>query len=469
MEELKKEDKPPSNGLKNELLIYIYNVIEDEWPFITSISNPIERMREIESCRNTADCYFLANAHVPDFIYISPTKIPRSFINYTKQLMGYKSVEILSPKTKTHLICLDVMEDKQTFSYILKKASKYKKVTLVSYASSPQLYTLRDTFLRRGIPIYTPEIPEIDCAWTVNFFGSKSGIRQLAQQSGAQEPDFMMPEGVICVGKFDAAKIAANKYLKQKGVVIKTNKGSSGNGVLIFREGDLPNTYRECEQAISKILDQNSYWEKYPIIIEELININYSIGGGYPNVEFKIQKNGRIEMMYYCTCTVTPQGHFLGIDINDKLLNDRHAARIIDTGFFIAEQYAASGYRGYFDIDMMAAKNNHIYVCESNTRNTGGTDVFEIARHLLGEDFMNDSYVFSRSHENAFKTKRNSLKKVLETLAPILYSPKKKEGIIINSEKILKQKALLYMIIGKTKKRAYQLQSHMFSLLHITP
>ncbi|MCX6730253.1 MAG: hypothetical protein NTZ55_00200, partial [Candidatus Roizmanbacteria bacterium] len=248
----------------NELVVYIYNVVEDEWSFITTISDKEERRKEIESCNSSAECYLFANADENEFTYISPKPISSEFKKYFQRLVGATKIDILVPKNDTHLICKDFYNDKALFNRFIKKAKKYKKVSLVSYATSPQFLDLAERLKEKKINVVTPEAPEVDCAWTVNFYGSKSGIRQLAQQSTALEPDFIMPEGVICVGKLDAAKIAANRYINDNGVVIKTNKGSSGNGVLIFRNGDLPKNYKECEKAIYTTLNKNDYWDRYP-------------------------------------------------------------------------------------------------------------------------------------------------------------------------------------------------------------
>jgi hypothetical protein len=469
MNNTKDTEPPPSTSLngnnkKSELFLYIYNVVEDEWSFINSIADPHRRQHEFDMCENTSDCFFLANDTDPDFVYVSPRKISRDFESYSHQLMGNKTAEILTPKMRTHLICEDLYNDKKMFNRLIQKAQNYKKIVLVSYASSPQLYELQNRLREKGIIVYMPEAPEIDCAWTVNFFGSKSGIRQLAQQSRAEEPDFMMSDGLICVGRLDASKIAANKYLKQKGVVIKTNKGSGGNGVLILREHDLPNTYAECSQKIYDLLSDD-YWEKFPIVIEDLINVNYAVGNGFPSIEFKVQKSGHIEMLYYCSMVVTKQGAFMGVDINEETMNDRITARIIDTGFYIAEQYSSAGYRGHFDIDMIAAKNNHIYVSESNTRNTGGTDSFKIGLKLLGKDFLTDFYMISRSHLKLHTKHVPSFAKVLNCLSSVLFSNISKEGVIINSENILKQKELIYIVVGRNKKRAYEIEARMQFLL----
>jgi len=353
------------------------------------------------------------------------------------------------------------------FHKLVNKAKRYKRLTIVSYAASPQLYELKERLEKRGLNVYIPEAPTIDCSWTVNFFGSKSGIRQLAQQSSALEPDFIMPEGLICVGKLDAARIAANKFIKDNGVVIKTNKGSSGNGVLIFRDGQLPKDYKKCERSIYSYLKQDEYWERYPIIIEDLIPVNFSNGASsFPNIEFKIQKSGKIDMLYFCTMKITEEGEFYGLDMHEDVINERLAARIIDTGYYIAERYSAEGYRGHFDIDMIATKYNQVFVNESNTRNTGGTDVYKVALELIGRDFFSDSYVISRSKFPLHNVPRPSFPTVLKKLQPLLFNKKTKEGIVISSENIIKQKELIYIIFGNSKRRAYQIEQDMRSLLH---
>jgi len=475
------EDKPPSahtsqpqkkkktNGSsrRDELLVYIYNVVEDEWLYISSITDKEERRREIERDNNTAECYLFANADEDEFVYVSPKPITPSFKKYFQNLVGAKKIEIMVPKKITGLICKDLYNDKVVFSRLVKKAKRYKKLTLVSYATSPQLYDLKDRLEKRGINVYTPEAPTIDCSWTVNFYGSKSGIRQLAQQSTALEPDFIMPEGVICVGKLDAARIAANKYIKDRGVVIKTNKGSGGNGVLIFRDGQLPKEYKLCEKAIYAYLNEDEYWERYPIIIEDLIQVNLNSGNNsFPNIEFKIQKSGKIDMLYYCDMKVTAEGEFYGLDMHEDVINERLAARIIDTGYYIAERYAAEGYRGHFDIDMMTTKYNQVFVNESNTRNTGGTDVYKVALELIGKDFFSDSYVISRSKFPLTNMKRPTFPAIINELQPLLFNKKTKEGVVVSSENIIKQKELIYIVFGNTKRRAYQIEADMESILH---
>ncbi|MCX6816526.1 MAG: hypothetical protein NTZ93_01495 [Candidatus Beckwithbacteria bacterium] len=461
--------QPPASGKNNNLSLYVYNMPEDEWLFIDSVAHRPKRTELITDCEDVADCYFLGSGKESDLIYVSPKPISPAFQEYAQKLMGYKNTEVIVPQTKTHLICDDLLQDTVAFEKILNRAKNYQHVILTSYAASPQMYSLKAMLQKSGINVITPELPDPANAWTVNFFGSKSGIRQLAQQSVAKEPDFIMPEGLICFGKYDAAKIAADRYIREKGVVIKTNKGSGGSGVLIFREGDLPFDYSECERAIITKMNSDNYWDYFPIVVEDLISANLNSAGIFPNVEFKIHRNGRIEFLYYCETKVTPKGVYYGLDIGDNVLNDRLTARIIDTGYYIAEKYSAAGYRGHFDVDMMVARNGQVYVNESNTRNTGGTDIYRIVRKLLGKDFADSVHVLTRGKSNLPKNIQLTFPQILKKCAHLLYNHKKHEGLIINSENSLTEGKIVYTTIAKLKSKAIKYEADLLKILEDLP
>jgi len=450
---------------KHEKVVYIFNLSEDVWPFIQAMSDSHDRQLEIDWNANLAERDLISISEENDAILISPRPIPDNFVHYYQSVFGKKSTTVLVPKIHTGEICEDIIRDEEIIEKLVVAANSVKKLTLISYSTSPQFLHLVSVLSDRGITVYTPESPDVTSAWTVNFFGSKSGIRQLAQKSGALEPDFKVADGLICASTYDAAMIAANKYIKEDGVVIKTNKGHSGAGVLIFRPGDLPKEYKACELAIHRILQKDSYWEKFPIVIEDLLNVNSSVGGGFPNVEFKIQKGGKIEFLYYCAMRVDKTGMYKGQEMHDSVLPERIAARVIDTGFFIGEQYAASGYRGYFDVDYVAAKNGEIYVTESNARRTGGTHMYKAALELIGKEFMTDSYTLSNNDYELPRGITPSFDNVIDILGPVLYSSKANEGVVLASSNLLKQGKLAYIIFSKSEKRSLEIESSMEELL----
>jgi len=451
---------------KHTTHVYIFNMSEDVWPFISAISDDNARSKEVVENAYLADVrMFQFAGSSDDVLFITPQNISHGFLEYFRSLFGQKNILVLTTGQHSGVICEDILHDSSVMSALIEAANSSKRLSITSYAVTQPFLHLMSALRERGLTVFTPEAPDEENAWTVNFFGSKSGIRQLAQMSTHDEPDFRMPDGLIVFGIEDASRIAASRYIKEQGIVIKTNKGHSGMGVEIFRPGDLPLEYQSCQKAIYAMLKKNSYWKQFPIVIEKLVPVATTVAGGNPNVEFKIHRNGRIDFLYHCGMRIAKDGTFSGIEVGDGIMPERVAAQIKDTGFFIAERYAAAGYRGYFDVDYLAGKNGDVFVAESNVRSTGGTFVYATAMTLFGQNFMIDTYLFSNNGYTISHLGRQSFSQVKERLTPVLYSRDTKEGLIITSENLLRMQKLSYIIFAKTKKRAQEIESRMSELL----
>jgi len=440
------------------ITVYVYNIVEDEWDFLNAYTDSSHRLKDIEDSESTREGFFLAAAAAAaDFVYISPQPIAADFQTYARSLFNYKHGQIIVPKTRTHELCLDLIQDPISWRRLITLALNYQHVTLLAYSATPQFYRLMKVLAKACIKFRTPETPSLESAWTVNFFGSKSGIRQMA--------GLAMPDGLICSGKLEASRIAAGKYIKNHGVVIKSNNGSSSNGLLIYRKNSLPDNYSACAAKLEAIFGRESYWEKFPVVVEDLINVNSAIDGGFPSIEFKIKGRGRVEMLFHGVLAVTDKGEYYGMDVNESILPKHLKTQMLVLGNRLAKQYAAAGYRGHFDIDMIAAKNGRLYISESNTRNTGWTDIYKIVKKLIGNNWFNQVYVLNREYIRFPKNRRTNLNDLLTGLSSLIYSPQTKKGIIINSEAFLKSKYLYYTIIAPDKQSAYACQKKMMKLL----
>ncbi len=447
-----------------ETTVYIFNMSEDVWPFISAMSDAKAKLFEIKENADLCERDLFTCADEDNILFIFPQQVDESFFRYYTELFGKRSIRILVPQKHSGVICEDILEDDEVMQGIMAAANGSKRLVLTSYTTSEQFLHLVDELKGKGLSVMTPDAPEEEDSWTVNFYGSKSGIRQLAGESRAAEPDLIMPEGMICMGIVDAAKIAAKKYIKEHGVVIKTNKGHAGSGVLLFEEGDLPTDYPVCEQAILEVLKKDDYWGMFPIVIESFISVNPAVAGGFPNVEFRILKNGRVDYLYYGGMRVT-QGVFKGMEIGNDVVTDRLLARMIDTGFYIGEQYRASGYRGYYDVDFLAAKNGQLYVTESNVRRTGGTHVFVAAEQLFGKDFLYRTYILFNNLFELPKKRALTFDQLRTVLAPILFDKQTGEGIVITCVSALSTHRFGYICFGANKKRAFELETSMGALL----
>jgi hypothetical protein len=458
--------EPASLPKYPETTVYIFNLSEDVWPFISAMSDAKAKLYEIKENADLCERDLFTCADENNILFILPQPVDESFIAYYTELFGKRRIRIAVPQKHSGVICDDVLEDDDVIKEIVNAANGSKRLVMTSYTTSEQFLHLVDELRGRGITIMTPDAPEEEDSWTVNFYGSKSGIRQLASLGRVAEPDLIMPEGLICMGIVDAAKIAAKKYIKEHGVVIKTNKGHSGAGVLLFAEGDLPMDYQVCEQAILEVLKKDAYWGMFPIIIESYISVNTAVGGGFPNVEFQVLKNGRVDYLYYGGMRVT-QGVFKGMEIGNEVISDQILARMIDTGFFIGEQYRAAGYRGYYDVDFVAAKNGQLYVTESNARRTGGTHVFVAAEQLFGKDFLYKTYILFNNLYELPKKKLYTFEQIKKVLEPILFNKLTGEGLVITCVSPLSSYKFGYIIFGANRGRAFEIEAKMDELLKV--
>lgn len=454
-----------SGGKKKERVVRIFNLSEDVWPFIESFGDKKQQTWEIEENANLADKDLFSMAEEFEFTFITAKPLDPPFVEYYKKLCMVRDLEVLVPDKHTGLLCEDIAKDKAIMRRLVKIGKEYKRLNITAYSTTPYLLDLVEKLRSKEMEVITSEAPKRADAWTVNFYGSKSGIRQLTQINGTMRADLKMPNGVVSSGVIDSARLAANKYIKEGGVVIKTNKGHSGAGVLIFRKGDLPNKFGECEKKIVEILKKNAYWEKFPIVVESLVKPNQRIGGGFPNAEFFVRKDGEVEFLYCCGMRVDKNGVFSGVEIGEDVLPKRVASRITDIGYLIGEQFSKDGYRGYFDVDYIAEKGGEVYVSESNVRVTGGTHVYEAGKELVGRNFTKKSFVLSNNMYVLPAKKKFTFEKMYKAMEPILFSRKTKEGLVICSSNLLRDGYLSYIIFGKNKRRAGVIEEEMKKLL----
>lgn len=91
---------PEDPGAKrSDLVVYVFNVVEDEWSFISSITDAVKRFEYISESEDAADAYFMSMGGEKDFLFISPKSMSPEFQTYCKQIMGFNSNN--TPETYT--------------------------------------------------------------------------------------------------------------------------------------------------------------------------------------------------------------------------------------------------------------------------------------------------------------------------------------------------------------------------------
>jgi len=445
--------------------MYISNLSEDIWDFIQTLS-PKDRKQEISENAFLSDREILTLSPKLPSIIVLPHQLDPDFLEYYQALFKNSQVSVWIPQKHTGQICLDLMNDPVLWPKLLELSQK-NTLSLKSYSTSAQFLTLTAALRHVGGKVKTPESPKIDDSWTVNFFGSKSGIRQTTDRLRRQtaDPESWMATGSISYGASDATALAANHYFKKKGAVIKTNKAHAGVGVEIIPPGKIEASYEAAEKYFVSLFAKERYWTAFPVVVEEFLKIDNSIGGGNPNCEYLITPTGEVKLLYVCGMRVTSAGVFKGIEINQDILPPAIMKRLLTFGQKLGEEYAQAGYRGYFDIDCVSTSDGKLLMTESNVRRTGGTHLYHTSLQLVGPDFMQKTYVFCHNLYELPTTREYAFSDIKTAIEILLFTREKGEGVVIAAANILKQQKLSYIIIGQTKKDAFAIEKKMEKIL----
>ena len=419
----------------SSLSLYIFNSIEDEWRFNSSI----------QSSYLLSDSYLYMNIYISPSILITPIPISSQFKKYVEEL-AEATISTYSPIHKTHSICKNIMFDKKLLNLLVDEAKKWNNtIVMKAYVSTPELLMLKDTFMKRGIKVLLPENTETEHLWAVDFFGSKAGFRSVFSQ--------FMPKGTICYSAQEATKKAQELYQKKKAVVIKTNRGNSGEGIVIVNHQAMPD--------FKSLFSSRPYWNKCPIVVEEFIDTTREKHSPFPSIEGFITPLGKVKLPYYCNMIVTKEGEFYGIEMHRKVVSENVRREMNKITHYIGKTYAKAGYRGRFDVDYLY-DGKKLYANESNTRTNGGTDTYFIIRKLIGPIFFTSRYILSNYIELNKKISFNAL---IEMVSPLLYDKKTKVGFILGSENTLHHKGLSFILVGKNKKHTLVLAKKMNAVL----
>lgn len=443
--------------------IYISNISEDVWSFISAMSadaktyeieeNKLLSDRELFSCGNWSEPYF-----------ILPATVSAEFLEYYKHVFQHKHVEVMTPEQHSGEICLDILKDEKIINRLLELGQS-RPIELVAYSSTYQFLKLVTQLEKKGVTVLTPESPKRESYWTTNFFGSKTGLRQLLWKYPETTKKIKMPDGYIGFGNKDIASMAADTYERKSGAVIKTAKGHAGQGVMIIPPGSLSDNFEENRKRIKQKLTADPYWNRFPTVVENFINIDKTIGGGNPNVEFFVDEKGIVQFLYSCGMRVTPEGVFKGVEIHENALPSSLVKAMTEAGQVIGQHYSDTGYRGYFDVDCVVAKDGTPYIAESNVRRTGGTHVYHTLHTLVGPDFMHKVYTVSTNIHTLPGKKKLSFPEMLKLLKPLLYDKNKNEGVILISANLLSRRDFGYIVIGKNKDRTLTIEAEMEATL----
>lgn len=430
--------------------IFIANNDEAGMP-IASLMPIKYRDQEIFEDHGLADRYLFSGED--DRLLITPLPYDREFFQDTVRLLGYRNLINLNPKELSESTSNSILNDKPLMDILVKTIRENPGLKIRSHEATVQLADLVKYLKNQNLQFETPELPDNASLWTASFFDTKSGFRQIMPYLGKSFPS--MPMGSVCYRREDIIGWAAYLIKTGDGCVMKSDHGQGGLGLKIIRSSELLG--KDIEGELNKMLENEAFWLKDPVVVERFIEPDKTVCGGAPNVEAKI--DGEVETLYVCGMRISDKGVFQGVEMGKDAVPGNVSAILNESGLQFGRFLKGFGYKGFYEIDFVNDKAGHIYPIEANIRRTGGTHSYELGKYLLGSDFLKNFYLVVNNFVFVEGCKGKTYKDIKQTISPLLYPiHDKSEGVIITITNLLIQGYIGYIVVANSRERTYELE-----------
>ncbi|MDO8429576.1 MAG: hypothetical protein Q7S88_03010 [Candidatus Daviesbacteria bacterium] len=386
-------------------------------------------------------------------VVITPQSIPQGLFEYNRRVLGLKNTLNISPEYQSHSLSQNILNDKVLLRNLSDLIRSNPGIRVTAYAYTRELRDLINYLRKQELEFITTEEPQSNLD-LVLYLDSKSGFRSvLTNLEGV-----MLPEGSICQDEESTIK-KAEKFLRDgKSCVIKANTGESGWGLLILKKDD-PLVEKDVKGLARSEFRNDGIWNSRPFVVEEYIDIDTAIGGGSPSTELFISDTN-IKFGYHCGQLFGKEGEFSGIIMGKDVLDKYITKEMTKMSLLIAKKYQQLGYRGFFDIDFAVSRSGLIYVLETNTRRTGGTHIFDLAKRILQDKWKD--YTILSNDSFRYGKEKSQPEFILRHMEPFLYSLDKREGGVVVTLVDNIEPIMGYAILARSQSEAETIQNALF-------
>ena len=377
--------------------LIVANVIDAYRDNVALIQDPALRAHEV------LDCYYLEDRALfwggDQKLVVTSQPVDPAFLADLQAALGYRELTVLSPAHPSDALCADILGEGALMDEIVSRLRGHGPVRLISFVAGREVLALAEALRARGLEVTTPECPPDDLLWVRDYLDSKSGFRRFFASIEPAVPGVRLPEGAVCEGPAEAARVAARFLADGRACLCKPNNSQSGVGFHILHPGDMAGDALALRGSIQARLEADSQMMGDCVVVEELIEMDRTVGGGSPSVEMRVPADPAcdVEFLYPCGQILTPSGYFFGVEMYRDVVTPAVARTIEQAGLAMARAVRALGYVGVFDMDLVAGTDGELCAVEVNTRRTGGTHAHEAAEALFGPRYWERAAVISNN------------------------------------------------------------------------
>lgn len=371
------------------------------------------------------------------------------FIKNSCQIMNYKAVRTLSPSQHGDYLCNDIQNDAVLFNELVQTIRESENPQILIWGASQAYYDLVRRLESMGLSFQHAEVPPEEAAWTLEYFGSKAGFHHFGEELAKKHPQIKIPEGIICKNIDEALEKASYFAKNDRPFLMKSNLGMSGREIIIFNPASTLNNLTELQKT--KI--HSSFWKTGPVVLEEYIESGFIPSPDrddwplIPTVDMLITPSGDVQFQFIGNMLIENRTDYHGVVLGMEALPPQVYKILKEIGLVIGTVLSERGYRGWFDIDLVANAQQELYCTEINTRRTGPLHAFDIYTRLkaqhpeINATLSNDCWVVNAFAGYTYHQIKTALQ---EVLYPINGQPR---GMILTL--VANQGRLGFAIVGQ--------------------
>ena len=428
--------------------VVISNFAEAHVDFLGRLADPVEREDLINSEAYHADRTLLW-AGDPKLVFVT---YPIAHAEWLTQALGFPGTQHLCPQQPTYYLCKDILREAPLLQALVDYAGPQGTLQIIPYATTPELFELVEALRQRhGLTVLLPECPLPENLWVRDYVDSKSGFRLLAS-TWLPDAERMLPFGIICTTREQAAQAARWFCARGDSCVLKADTGESGIGFEVLAPCDALN----IEETVAAI-HKNTFFNNEPILVEQYIHAERQLSPS-PEVFVPPLGQGGPYIMYPTQQLFMKFGDFCGILVSKDQFSQPWYHDLERCSLAIGRGMQQMGYIGHFDLDCVVDDDeNRLHLLEVNARRTGGTHVYDFAMHCIGPDYLDKVALIS--HEANDSGRIRQADELLKVLADYLYPINgEQRGVVVTITTPLFKQHFGAIFVGKNVEEATQLQ-----------
>ena len=378
--------------------------------------------------------------------------------DYLREGFGIEDKVIVLPSVSNgskKTIAGKIVDNPSVMMEIARFAGSGKKIVLISWGITPDLYELVQMMDELGVEILLTEAPAQNDLSIQQYVDSKVGFRAIASSVFGQEK--AIPQGFICRNQREVINAIKWFTSRSHSYVIKGNIGVLGKSVMIGEAGIFDMSQFEVIAACN---GDDLY------VVEKFIQSPKAIS---PSIEYYVPPIGQGDPKMSCIgVQLLLNGiNFIGWSMTKDHRQEEWYQPLIERGDRFARYLQSLGYVGHFDIDAIVDAEGNPWLTEVNARRTGGTHDHELCLRLFGPNYLDRVATISNGR---FQVGDLDFPELYELSSDVLYSNGSDSGIIfLEANSLASDGVVSVLSVGGTQDEALAHLSQLKDRLHLSP